>query len=141
TTLFGFYHSRASLNRNDSQSQSVPASVLGIHVEGPSRDGFRFYPVLRSCTETTRIAPLSQFPTILPDGTAHDWALRYEPGSASQPYRIQVKLDGASQVFEFAADASFAQTEFDRFGIVTSWIDGNSQQVYWDDITYTVSQE
>lgn len=30
---------------------------------------------------------------------------------------------------------------FDRFGIVTSWIDGNSQNVYVDGITYTVSQE
>jgi hypothetical protein len=30
--------------------------------------------------------------------------------------------------------------KFDRFGIVTSWIDGNSVDAYWDDITYTVAQ-
>ena len=29
-------------------------------------------------------------------------------------------------------------TQFDRFGIITTWIDGNSQNVYWDDITFTV---
>ena len=30
---------------------------------------------------------------------------------------------------------------FDRFGIVTSWIDGNSQDVYWDDLSYTLRQQ
>ena len=30
---------------------------------------------------------------------------------------------------------------FDRFGLVTTWIDGNGQSIYFDDLTYTVSQE
>jgi hypothetical protein len=34
-----------------------------------------------------------------------------------------------------------APAAFDRFGIVTSWIDGNSQQVYFDDLTYTFRQD
>jgi hypothetical protein len=28
---------------------------------------------------------------------------------------------------------------FDRFGITTTWIDGNGQHIYLDDITYTAS--
>jgi hypothetical protein len=34
-----------------------------------------------------------------------------------------------------------AGTTLDRFGIITSWIDGNSQDVSWDDIASTVAQE
>jgi hypothetical protein len=29
----------------------------------------------------------------------------------------------------------------DRFGLVTTWIDGNGQKVYFDDLTYTARQE
>ena len=30
---------------------------------------------------------------------------------------------------------------FDRFGIVTTWIDGNGQSIYFDDLTYTATQD
>jgi len=33
-----------------------------------------------------------------------------------------------------------ADTEFNRFGFVTTWIDGNGQHVYFDDLTYTWKQ-
>ena len=29
---------------------------------------------------------------------------------------------------------------FDRFGIITTWIDGNSQDIYFDDLSYTWKQ-
>jgi hypothetical protein len=41
TTLFGFYHSQDSMRKNESQKNGVPESVLGIHVEGPSSEGFK----------------------------------------------------------------------------------------------------
>src|SRR5207302_4513691 len=34
----------------------------------------------------------------------------------------------------------FDSTRFDRFGIVTTWIDGNAQRLYFDDLTYTCAQ-
>jgi hypothetical protein len=33
------------------------------------------------------------------------------------------------------------EARFDRFGIVTTWIDGNAQDVYFDDLRYTFRQE
>ena len=30
---------------------------------------------------------------------------------------------------------------FDRFGLVTTWVDGNGQQVYFGDLTYTCKQD
>jgi len=29
---------------------------------------------------------------------------------------------------------------FNRFGIITTWIDGNGQRIYFDDLTYTFQQ-
>jgi hypothetical protein len=52
-----------------------------------------------------------------------------------------VTLDGQKTVLDLPEGAKASSTAFDRFGIVTSWIDGNSQDVYWDDITYTAAQE
>jgi len=51
-----------------------------------------------------------------------------------------VVFDGDSRTFDLEEGDRSAGTTFDRFGIVTSWIDGNSQNIYWDDITYTVPQ-
>jgi hypothetical protein len=30
---------------------------------------------------------------------------------------------------------------FDRFGLITTWIDGNGQRIYFDDLAYTSEQE
>ena len=141
TTLFGFYHSQASMRRNESQSDGLPESVVGIHIEGPSREGFRFYPVLRMKGGTSRFGSVQQFPSIYPDGKSHDWNMEYNPEGADGKGRITVTLDGKSNTFDFEAGEKARGTTFDRFGIVTSWIDGNSQNVYWDDISYTVAQE
>jgi hypothetical protein len=141
TTLFGFYNSRESLHSNPSQRDGLPESVLGIHIEGPSSEGFRFYPVLRPKGEGGRYGPPREFPTILPDGAVHDWGLEFDPAGAAGNGRITVALDGRSHTFNLPDGDKARSTTFDRFGIVTSWIDGNSQDVYWDDITYTVRQE
>jgi hypothetical protein len=34
-----------------------------------------------------------------------------------------------------------AGARFDRFGLVTTWVDGNGQRVYFDDLTYTCKQD
>ena len=67
--------------------------------------------------------------------------MEYDPDAGGGNGRITVTLDGKSNTFDFAAGEKSRGTTFDRFGIITSWIDGNSQDVYWDDISYTVAQE
>jgi hypothetical protein len=140
TTLFGFYHSADSMRQNESQSDGLPASVLGIHIEGPSSEGFRFYPVLRA-GGGSKYAEVRQSPAIYPDGKSHDWRMAYDPAAAGGSGRITLWLDDKSTSLDLNADDRTGGTTFDRFGIVTSWIDGNSQDVYWDDVTYTVAQE
>jgi hypothetical protein len=141
TTLFGFYHSQSSMRRNDSQSNGVPESVLGIHIEGPSSEGFKFYPVLHAKGRGTSYGEPRQFSTIYPDGTSHDWKIQYDPQGSGGRGQVTVTLDGKTKSFDLRDGDKAAQTTFDRFGIVTSWIDGNSQDVYWDDLVYTCEQK
>ncbi len=140
TTLFGFYSSTDSLRRNESQSDAVPESVLGIHIEGPSSEGFCFYPVYRAKGGGGRVGDVRASPRIYPDGARHDWSLEYAPDAAGGKGRITVTLDGKSASLDLEDGAKSGSTRFDRFGIATTWIDGNSQEVFWDDITYTVAQ-
>jgi hypothetical protein len=141
TTLFGFYNSRESMRSNESQSDGLPESVVGIHIEGPSSEGFLFYPVLRTQGGGSQYGGPREFPSIRPDGKSHDWSMAYDPDGPDGKGRITVTLDGRSKSFDFSADDKLRGTTFDRFGIVTSWIDGNSQDVYWDDVTFTVGQK
>jgi hypothetical protein len=51
-----------------------------------------------------------------------------------------VTLDGESSALALDADPTSAQVRFDRFGIITTRIDGNGQTIYFDDLSYTFRQ-
>jgi len=140
TVLFGFYNRAQSMHSNPSQKDGVPESVLGIHLEGPSREGFLFYPVSRMKGGGTHAAGYDGWPYILPDGKPHDWSMDYNPDGAEGKGQLTVTFDGKTKTFDLEASDKKSGTTFDRFGIVTSWIDGNSVDAFWDDLTYTVSQ-
>jgi len=126
--------------KTESQDDGIPESCLGIHVEGPSSEGFCFYPVYRTKGRQGRASSAREFNHIYPDGKNHNWSFDYDPLGASGKGQITVVFDRNSHTFDLEEGDRSAGTTFDRFGIVTSWIDGNSQDVYWDDITYTVTQ-
>jgi hypothetical protein len=138
TTLFGFYHSERSMRVNPSQESGWPEAFLGFAIEGPSRDGFYFYPVYRTLGGHQGHAHGPDRPLILPDGTPHTWELTYEP--ADEGGRITLRLDGQAVRLNLRAEARKDAVTFDRFGLVTTWIDGNGQTVFLDDLSYTASQ-
>jgi hypothetical protein len=141
TASIGFYHSEFSMRQNPSQDQSIPMDYLGINIEGPSSDGFYFYPVYRVH------GPIAQAYgyrngtglRIYPDGKPHDWSLDYDPAGANGRGEITVTLDNKSCIMELAPGAKGANASFNRFGICTPWIDGNSVTAYFDDLEYTSS--
>lgn len=140
TTLIGFYHSVDSLVSSPSQSSAFPRHFLGVAIEGPSSEGFLFYPVCAVGADSrsgVRAGP----PPIYPDGAVHDWTLEYDPAGADGKGRITVTLDGRAVSIDLAAAHRAAGARFDRFGIVTTWIDGNAQVVYFDDLRYTCKQD
>jgi hypothetical protein len=109
-----------------------------LAVEGPSSEGFFVCPAFRDARD--RNGRTTSGPNILPDGAAHSWALKYGPPAADQPGSITVSLDGKAARLVLPSDQIDSSTFFDRFGIVTAWIDGNGQHIYFDDVSYTCGQ-
>jgi hypothetical protein len=141
TTLLGFYHSTESMAVTASQSAGLPRSFLGVAIEGPSRDGFFFYPAYRLGEDNPQSRLKSRPPPIYPNGRPHDWTLNYLPDAAGGRGQIRVTLDSESVSVTLEAGEKNNGARFDRFGIVTPWIDGNGQEIYFDDLEYTCRQE
>lgn len=139
TASIGFYHSAWSLQSNPAQDQSIPMDYLGINIEGPSSEGFFFYPVYRVHGQVAGAlgGGSSKAPHIYPDRKVHDWVLEYDPGWADGRGRITVGLDGQICTLDLEPGAKAIGASFNRFGICTPWIDGNSVTVFFDDIEYT----
>lgn len=140
TTLIGFFHSTRSMEVSDSQASGVPKDFLGLAVEGPSREGFLLYPLYRFGSEVQGVANGDDRPQILPDGRSHNWRLSYLPSSAGGA-TITVSMGETSTLLTLGPEQRVGGTHFDRFGIITTWVDGNGQQIYFDDLSYTISQE
>ena len=140
TVLIGFYHSRDSMAVNPSQESGLPAGFLGVSVDGPSREGFYFAPAYRGRDSGRGDASGNGPPHIVPDGTPHDWTLEYSPAAAGGRGRITLTLDGKAVRLDLGAGTRAAGARFDRFGVITTWIDGNGQTIFFDDLTYTCSQ-
>ncbi|MBM4069935.1 MAG: hypothetical protein FJ271_13430 [Planctomycetes bacterium] len=138
TVLLGFYHSKDSMEVTASQASGIPRSFLGVAVEGPSREGFLFYPIYRSRGEEQGYSNSPDRPHILPDGKPHDWSLAYTPKGDGGT--ILVTLDRRSVAIDLPPKHRARGASFNRFGLVTTWIDGNGQQVFFDDLQYTFKQ-
>jgi hypothetical protein len=141
STLIGFFHSQDSMAVTDSQKSIFPRSFLGVSIEGPSSEGFYFYPAYRIGFDVQGYSSGKDRPRLLPNGTTHTWNLTYSPKEANGHGRISVTLDGQTVHLDMEPGSKSAGARFDRFGIITTWIDGNGQQVYFDDLTYTIRQQ
>jgi hypothetical protein len=140
TVLIGFYHAADSVRVLDSQKSGFPENFLGVAIEGPSRDGFFFYPVYNAAVEGTGAYAKSGDgpPQILPDGASHAWSMRYDPAAGADGQgRVTVTLDGKSVALDVSPEHRRVGARFNRFGFVTTHIDGNGQEVFLDDLTYT----
>jgi hypothetical protein len=141
TASIGFYNSTWSMRTSASQQQSTPMDFLGINIEGPSSEGFFFYPVYRVHGDAAKVLDCrgGKGHRIYPDRKVHTWFLAYDPEGTNGRGRITVGLD--EKTCELDLDSGHKQTgaTFNRFGICTPWIDGNSVTAYFDDLIYTCS--
>jgi hypothetical protein len=138
TTLIGFYHSEDSLEVNPGQGSGLPKGFLGMAIEGPSREGFLLYPAYRVRGDGQGSGAGDRRPHILPDGKSLEWHLNYEPTATSG--ELSLKVGDASMLLPLKPEHRKTGARFNRFGIVTTWVDGNGQRVYFDDLTYTCGQ-
>jgi hypothetical protein len=139
TASIGFYHATHSMRSNPSQKDGIPMDFLGINIEGPSAEGFFFYPAYRVHGEDGKALGWDggKSPRIYPDRKVHDWFLRYDPQGANGNGQITVGLDDKTCTLDLSAGDKTIGATFNRFGICTPWIDGNSVTVYFDDLSYT----
>jgi hypothetical protein len=135
TVLLGFFHATGSMRSSKAQVSGVPENFLGVAVEGPSREGFLFYPAYATDREGEAASAVgARPPPLLPDGKPHDWTLDYSPAGSG---RITVTLDGRSVSLDLTSAHRQIGARFDRFGLITTHIDGNGQEIWFDDLTYT----
>jgi hypothetical protein len=115
--------------------------VLGFCIEGPSAEGFFVYPVYRVHGDEQGGGYISEgMPRIYPDGATHDWELEYQPPTGDTQGTILLTFDRTTVKRSVRPEDFAIGAQFNRFGFVTPWIDGNGQVVYLDDLTYTIRQ-
>lgn len=141
TVLFGFFHDKDSMTVNPAQDCGLPRNFLGIIVDGPSREGFFFAPAYRVKGQAHGHAVDKGSPYIYPDGKAHDWTLEYSPTAADGKGRMTLTLDRKSVRLDLEKGSKAIGARFNRFGFITTWVDGNAQHIYFDDLTYTCAQD
>lgn len=139
--LLGFFNSRESTMQNPAQDTGLPRSFVGISTDAPSREGFYLAPTYRLHNDVRLSLGEATVPHLYPDGKSHDFSFVYDPAAAKGRGVITVTLDGESLTHTLPTGAAAAGTTFDRFGLLTPWVDGNSQLIFFDDLTYTTSQE
>ena len=141
TTLIGFFHSDDSIRSNNSQNSATPENFVGAAIEGPSAEGFYFYPTYGVDQEGLRASGGRGTPTppyIYPNGESRDWTLDYLPDGNGGTGSIIVTLDGQAVTLNLDPGHKQIGAHFNRFGMITTHIDGSGQTVYFDDLTYTI---
>src|SRR6185436_7218240 len=140
TVHIGFFHHIDSIKVSEAQAISTPEDFIGATIEGPSSDGFYFYPSYGSDVEGSgsggnrgTLVP----PHIYPDGASHAWTLDYDPLGNGGTGQIIVTLDGTQSIMNLDPTHRALGAHFDRFGLITPHIDGNGQSVFFDDLIYT----
>lgn len=136
TALIGFFHSRDTLEVEAAARYSLPRGFVGAAIEGPSAEGFLFYPVCRLRDGGDSRGRYDSAPHVYPDGAAHGWSLEFVPTPGGGG-RLTAALDGRASTVRVPPERAGENTRLDRFGIVTTAIDGNAQVVYFDDLRYT----
>lgn len=140
TTLFGFYHGEKSLEVNEAQNEGLPRHFLGFSIEGPSSEGFYAYPSYRAAENSQHADRAQGLPRIYPDGATHEWRLEYTPPVATGGEGTLILTFDDTTATLTVRPEDIAAAQFNRFGFVTPWIDGNGQVVYLDDLWYTEKQ-
>jgi hypothetical protein len=118
----------------------MPNDFFGIAIEGPSSEGFFVYPAWRSHDGDNAGGYNPRPPRIYPDGKPHSWSLNYTPPADGIDGTVTVTLDDTSVSQSVPAAVLVSGTQFNRLGFVTTWIDGNAQRLFIDDLTYTWRQ-
>ena len=134
---FGWFNAGAKRNKATPDHKEGQTNVIGIAIEGPSRVGHYFRPVLYSISGKDGI--LSEGPLIRPDGKVHQWKLQYRPDGADGEGEIVLSFDDSLRTFPLKKGTRAVGARFDRFGLFNMQTGGHHVVVYLDDLSYSKS--
>ena len=107
---------------------------LGVRVEGPTRVGHYFAPVVAASAGL--IGKLEKAPVLVPGKESREWSIEYDPNGNGGNGAVTVRLDGESATLNLKP-AKDRRATFDRFGVFTPKLGGQMVKLYLDDLTYT----
>jgi len=122
---------------NSSNKDRPPTDVggfLGVHIGGPTRIGHYFQPSI--ATAKGKRDQSAAGPVLTP-GKVYDWSLVYDPSADHGNGTITVTLGTESVTLALKSGIKAQSGNFDRFGLFTPAIGGQSVRMYLDDLTYT----
>jgi hypothetical protein len=78
---------------------------------------------------------------LVPTAATLDWSIAYSPTAANGKGQITVMLVKQSAALDLPPGHRTQGAQFNRFGIISNWVDGNGQVVFLDDLIYTARQK
>jgi hypothetical protein len=129
---FGWFN-RSAAKQNPTDFKNF----LGAHIEGPSRIGHYFAPILANA-DGNRIQ-IKHAAVLIPDGKSHTFLIAYKPNPDGSG-QMSTTLDGQTTTVQISAQARKAGATFDRFGFLTSRVGGSEVKIYVDDLEYTAAK-
>ncbi len=119
---------------NKDKPPTETGGFVGVHVGGPTRVGHYFQPALATASGTKSLAKTG--PLLMP-GQVYDWSLVYDPTASDGNGTVTVTLGNQSETLALKAGLKAQGGIFDRFGLFTPAIGGQSVRIYFDDLSYT----
>ncbi|MEW6754699.1 MAG: hypothetical protein AB1505_27495 [Candidatus Latescibacterota bacterium] len=142
-SMFFGYFSRGEfmqpLDQPDAHEACPPSSMMGITLNDVTADGYYFAPVVRAADCTT--VEDSRRHRYLPDRRPCAFSFRYDPVANDGNGRVTYAIAGEEGTFDLAPALRRAGAQFDRFGLATVRQGGNSVELYFDDLAYTVRRD
>ncbi len=116
---------------------------VGVIIGGPAQSGHYFRPGYSGRKEgQNQVGPgyNRTGPPLRPDAIPRTWTIAYDPAGNQGHGSICATLDGESATLDLRPGLKAEGITLDRFGLFTWRPDGNSNDVFFDDLTYTAAQ-
>lgn len=113
----------------------LPDAAIGIAGTGATRDGFWFFPLIRSATGERQQGNMSI--RIVPDGVSHAFEFMYDPTKGTYG-TITLRLDSKVSETALTQGQRASAASYDMFGIPPLGPgDGKMVEFYLDNLVYT----
>jgi len=127
----GWFDAKSKTGKVASDHVKPPANMMAVLLEGPSRIGHYFRASYRTARGDGAIQDTG--PILRPDGSAHQWSIRYSPASG----KITVQLDAETCTLAVDPEHRKQGATFNRFGLFNVQVGGHFVDVALDDLTFT----